>query len=150
MIKNFRFTDKDNKTHVAIPFFIDREYAALHVSCQYSPKTVEDINIAEALAREAVQKYFSPLAEEIIDWKQFLPIQNLITLSIDYEQEYIGCAHRHDFCQRHVISSALASPGFIRHRVLPGQWRVVLSIHAVYAPVDYELIVEAGDDVGQV
>lgn len=147
LTKNFHFTAKDNKTHVSMPFSINREYAALHVRCRYSPKTLEELSLAEELAREAIRKYLSPSLEEAPDWKKFLPIHNLITLSIDYEQEYAGCAHRHAPRQHHVISAGFASPGFERRRVLPGRWRAVLSVHAVYVPVDYELIIEAGDDI---
>lgn len=148
LTSNFTFTPKDMKTHVFIPFRIDQEYHALYVRCRYSPKTVEDMLLAERLAREAIRKYFSPSRQEDADWRSFLSIQNLITLSIDYEQEYAGCTHRHDAEQHHMISSNYASPGFDKRRVLPGQWQAVLSLHAVYVPVDYELVIEAGDDVG--
>ena len=54
-----------------------------------------------------------------------------MTFSLDHEDEYIGCAHRHSPVMDHIISKEYSSPGFFRHAVVPGRWNCVLNCHAV-------------------
>ncbi len=141
--QSFKLLPEQSKTHIHVPFVLDKEYSALHLSCSYSPKTVEDITLSEQMIKQAIQDYIPEDQRDTIHWRQCLPISNLVTISLDYEKAFIGCAHRHDPQQHHVISGTEASPGFNKQQIFPGQWRAVISLHSVSVPVDYQLCIEA-------
>ena len=44
--------------------------------------------------------------------KIYLPIKNLVTVSLDSSREYLGAAHRQSNKQEHIISPAFSSAGF--------------------------------------
>lgn len=46
--------------------------------------------------------------------ENYLPIKNLVTVSLDSSREYLGAAHRQSNKQEHIISSAFSSAGFLR------------------------------------
>jgi hypothetical protein len=80
--------------------------------------------------------------------EQFLPsVVSLITLSLDYNGRYLGCAHRHAPEQRHIISADFSSPGFLRQPALAGDWQAVINVHSVVCgEVRYHLRVLAHDE----
>ena len=76
--------------------------------------------------------------------RSFLPLVNLVTLSVDAPDGYRGCAHRHDPVQTHVLRAEDSSPGFDDGAILAGSWRVVINVHAVVtSPCTYHLKVTA-------
>jgi hypothetical protein len=124
---------RDEKTNVSIPFTVEKDFGSLELVCAYEPKNYDDEEQAKQLIEECVrchvpEKYWKNL--EPLD--QFLPsVVNLVTLSVDYNGCYLGCAHRHAPEQRHIISGNFSSPGFLRQPVLAGNWSAVLNVHAV-------------------
>ena len=105
----------------------------------------------EAYAKEieaGIAKYVPENARaEYGNWKDYLPLVNFVTFSLDYEDEYIGCAHRHSPVMDHIISPDYSSAGFIRHKILPGVWNCVLNCHAVVDDVvTYSLKVYGADE----
>lgn len=45
--KTLIFTPKNNKTNYSIPFTLEHSYDRLNISCRYSPKIVDDLELAK-------------------------------------------------------------------------------------------------------
>ena len=123
---------EDSKTNVDLPFFLSRPFAALFIRTSYEPKIVADESLSRKLIEAGIERYIPENARERWGkWRDYMPVLNFITLSLDHEDEYIGCAHRQSPVQDHIISASYSSPGFLRHEIDPGEWNCVLNCHAV-------------------
>ena len=132
---NLNFTGEDNKTHRYVPFSLAKEYDSLHMFFEYSPKTVEDETFAKQIIEETTRKYLQKEQISANDWRTFLPVNNLLTLSLCRNGKYIGCAHRQPPKQHIIISAEISSCGFIPHSVTSGAWEAIISLHAISTPV---------------
>ncbi len=144
--ETFTFAPDDSKTNHSVPFYLPRDYHALRFECRYSPKVIEDKELALQVVRASIGRYVPryqlPLYAKQLEQGENLV--NLLTLSIDCGDEYLGCAHRHAARQTHTISKAGSSPGFIRHAAAAGHWRAVINIHSITSPeLQYHLTVTA-------
>jgi hypothetical protein len=138
----------DSKTNLCVDIPVSRDFWCLEFLCSYSPKILEDREKSRELIQGGLKKYVpAQFMGQYGDWEKFLPVVSLITLSIDYGDRYLGCAHRHAPEQRHIISAAFSSPGFFRHAAVQGPWRAVINIHAVVCDsVAYHLTVQGWDE----
>ena len=138
----------DTKTNIDIPLRISRPYHVLFIRTAYEPKIVSDLEFARQEIEAGIAKYVPENARAVYgNWKDYLPLVNFVTFSLDYENEYIGCAHRHSPVMDHIISPDYSSAGFIRHKILPGTWNCVLNCHAVVDDVvTYSLKVYGADE----
>jgi hypothetical protein len=60
-------------------------------------------------------------------------VNNLVTVSVYCEDEYIGCAHRHEASQK-IILSKNSTKGFKNIMIKPySKLEIVLSVHAAYS-----------------
>lgn len=125
-------TPADSKTHIPLAFEVPAGLAAMEVRFSYAPKRCEDPALARRLILEGLEKY-APAAtpEQSLRWEDYLPVQNLLTLSLDTPSGYAGCAHRHNPVQRHIIAPGNCSPGFSAAKLEAGLWRAVVSAHCV-------------------
>ena len=146
--KTICMTPADSKTNIDILLNIPKEYAALFIRTRYDPKIVADEELARQQIEAGAKRYVPEQdLKKFGSWRNYLPVLNFVTLSLDHEDEYIGCAHRHSPAQDHIISPAYSSPGFIRHAVSPGTWHFVLNCHAVVdALVTYSLQVFGAEE----
>lgn len=133
-------TEKNDRDHVCIPFRVESEYEKLKIECHYSPKYIKDENVIIAAVQDCYNKYL--LEEdrpETIDPEEY-QLKNLITISLDCNGEYLGAAHRQSPDQTHMISSDCSSVGFYKHSIDHGEWRAVISVHALKGKdVKYQL-----------
>lgn len=75
-----------------------------------------------------------------------MPLNNHLTLSLDYNDEYLGCAHRHPNKQKHIISPEFSSPGFLKHKIQMGSWKAVINLHHIAGGnVDYHIKISGID-----
>ncbi|MDR0731629.1 MAG: hypothetical protein LBF63_08170 [Treponema sp.] len=123
----------DEKTNVLASFPVEKDFDSLELVYAYEPKGYDDAGAArrmiEACVRRCVPEEYRRNLEPL---DRFLPsVKSLVTLSLDYNGRYLGCAHRHAPQQRHIISANFSSPGFLRQPARAGNWRVVLNVHAV-------------------
>lgn len=137
---------QDDKTNYILGFEVPAGVQKLRFTCSYSPKTVEDAELAKRAARCSIGRYVPrwqlPLYEE--RESEEIKLVNLITLSLDCGEDYLGCAHRQAPEQEHVLSAEMSSPGFVRHTPRAGQYRAVLNVHSITSPqVAYRLLVTA-------
>jgi hypothetical protein len=123
----------DAKTNVCVPFPVERDFAALEFIYAYEPKDCDDEEAARRMIAEGVRRFVPEEYRKSLELpERFLPsVKSLVTLSIDYNGRYLGCAHRHAPEQRHIISADFSSPGFFRQPILAGNWRVVINVHSV-------------------
>lgn len=143
-------TALSSKTHITYAFHMDEPAACLLFDFTYSPKHLEDREASRELIVGAIDKYASPSNAEWQKtmWERFLPLQNLLTLSIDDPSSFRGSAHRHPPNQRHLLAEEKASPGFIAGVLPAGIWKVTLSVHCVVTPTcTYSLVVKKGRDM---
>ena len=134
-----KITVDDDKTNIIHRFDVPENIKSLKIKYSYSPKTVEDKETAVRLVRDCLEKY-----DEKPDGKieSNLSVKNLITLSLDDITSYRGAAHRQANEQEHIISEDYASPGFIKGKIIDGEWKLVLNVHYVGCDVDYEISID--------
>lgn len=127
--KEIILSPKDEKTNVPIEFIIDRPVRSIKITYSYSPKELTDesaarLKIEQCLIRDGEE-------EKLSSWREFLPILNLVTLSLDDPYTFRGAAHRHAYTQEHIISENEASHGFIKGKIHEGKWILQLNVHAL-------------------
>ena len=151
--KRFAFTEADVRKNVLVPFRVERDYERLAIRLRYGPKSIRDPEIILPKIEACVNTYFPGdfrLTEE--DMKEFDQLLNFVTLSLDKDGEYVGCAHRHPPEQTILISAQGSTWGFAPTPAEKGDWRIVLHVQAVVVgTIDYQLEVyglergESGD-----
>ena len=144
--KTFFFHPEDDKTNHYIAFFLPQDYHTLQFECEYGPKFIEDKEMSEQAMRASIGRYVPryqlPLYAQTLKMGESLV--NLLTFSLDHEELYLGCAHRHAAHQVHTLSAAGSSPGFVRHGATAGHWRAAINIHSITSPeVAYHLTITA-------
>ncbi len=139
--KTVILTPSHSKTNVEIPICIREDHPALLFRVSYSPKSVDDMDLAKKEIEAALRKYIpEDRREQYGSWENYAPLVSLVTLSLDQNGRYLGCAHRHAPVQKHILSAGYSSPGFYRCPHTAGDWRAVINVHAVVSPeVRYEL-----------
>lgn len=134
-----RITTANDKTNLIHKFDVPKGVKELRIKYRYSPKTLEDREKAAAIVRSCFDKYDEKLSGRPAD---YLPVKNLVTLSLDGVGIYRGAAHRQDDVQEHIIGADSASPGFIKGDIAAGEWDVVLNVHSISCDVDYIIEIE--------
>lgn len=124
---------EQSKTNVLFSFTVPVPQDRLRIHFSYSPKRLDDMETAKVLIDEGVKRY-NPEAFEAVgyDWKDYLPLNNLLTLSADCNGVYRGCGHRQSPNQEIVIGPFPdVSDGFYPGPVEKGLWQIAISVHAV-------------------
>ncbi len=124
-------TDEDNKRNLPIPFFVPEDMEALHILFFYEPKTSDDREKQLALAEENIRRDAPGDWGREYDPAAFLPLKNLLTLSLDDPFGYRGAAHRQSPRQEHWISETDASPGFFAGKLPGGSYCLTVSVHGL-------------------
>ncbi len=127
-------TPKQDKTNLFFDFDVPDGIERLIIDYSYSPKTVDDEHTAIKLIKEKMKQYGADGKAE-----DYLPIKNLITLSLNDEKSYRGAAHRQADTQHHEISKGFADSGFIKGEIGSGKWKIALNVHCCACDVNYEI-----------
>lgn len=137
-----------SKTNVFHSFVLDQSYEELEIRFSYLPKKHPSRTKSLELVKAAMGIYAPPPFEHAYGKAEdYLPIVNLLTVSIEDPNGYRGCAHRHADTQIHFINDLFASPGFYRGRIPAGEWRVGINLHCVVTDnCTYSLQVLAGGE----
>ena len=128
---------EQDKTNIPLEFTVPEGIEKLIIDYGYSPKTLEDGEKAEKLLAKSIEKYLG--GEYRAEPQDFMPVKNLITLSLDDNGEYRGAAHRQADKQHHEISKDFASPGFVKGEIHSGKWQVVLNVHCCACEINYRI-----------
>ena len=132
-----RVLPEQDKTNIPLEFTVPGGIEKLTIDYEYSPKILEDEKKAEKLLTKSIEKYLGD--EYKAEPKDFMPVKNLITLSLDDNGEYRGAAHRQADKQHHEISRDFASPGLVKGEIHSGKWQVVLNVHCCACDVHYKI-----------
>ncbi len=141
------------QTHLTHSFVVSEHCRKLHIDFSYSPKSLDDETLSREIIGESLRKYtdagdnaYGGQAFEE-SWKRFLPLKNLITVSVDDPNGFRGACHRQDPKQQLFLAADSASPGLMPGPIIQGTWSVTLSVHAlVTEKCDVSLVVWEGDD----
>ncbi len=137
-------TPAQDKTNISFAFEVPAGVAELHIDYSYAPKIMEDEDAAVRMISDALEKYLG--SENGKDPRDFLPVKNLITVSVDDPAGYRGAAHRQPNEQHIVIGTAKTTPGFTKGAVRSGSWRVMLNVHCCACDVNYSLKISGGEE----
>ncbi len=125
----------DERSNRYIPFSVPEGIKRLFITYSYSPKILEDKEKSYELICENILRDAPEDVNRYPDYEEFMPLKNLVTLSLDSPEEFRGAAHRHDETQFHEIGENFASPGFLKSKIIAGEWRLSLNIHAVVTDI---------------
>lgn len=133
----YQWSSQDTSSDIVFSFQCPAEVEELVVSFTYSPGEEATREICLPAVQAAVTRYYGGYPQEIepMTAEQFLPVKNLITLSLAREGVYLGNAHRWAPEQEHVISCRYASSGFCCPVSMAGAWTGMLHLHEVLSPV---------------
>ena len=126
--KSITVTPENEKTNIFLPFTVEDSLKKLEIDYSYSPKELLDEEKNICLVKKNLQR---DGFEDTGDYSEFIPLKNLITLSLDSPEGYVGAAHRQAATQYHEISEDFASVGFDRVKIIKGEWVLALNLHAV-------------------
>ncbi len=140
-------TPDDEKSGRYIPFTVEGKVKKLFITYSYSPKLLDDGEKAISLIKENILRDAPEDCDVYSDYSKFLPLKNLVTLSLISPAGYRGAAHRQDSEQYHEIGEAYASPGFFKGSIEQGQWSLRLDAHAVVSDkVSCKIRIEAEEE----
>lgn len=118
------------KTNIPLPFRVPENARRLRITYSYAPKELSGA-AGETLAEACLLRDADVLRNEYPAAEHFLPLKNLVTLSLDDPYAYRGAAHRQAARQVHEITDSFASPGFYAGMVFAGEWKLTLNVHAL-------------------
>ena len=123
---------EDEKSGRLIPFDVPEGVKKLCITYSYAPKILEDKEKSYELIKENLIRDAGEDAREYTDYEEFMPLKNLVTLAlISADGSYRGAAHRQADNQYHEICEDFASPGFVKSKIIAGQWSLRLHVHAL-------------------
>lgn len=134
-----RIIPENDKSNLVHRFDVPNGVKALKIKFEYSPKTISDRETAIAIIRKCFDKYDEQMVGRPAE---YLPVNNLVTISLDDNGRYRGAAHRQANSQEHIISEDFASNGFIKGIINAGEWDIVLNVHYAGCDIDYTVEIE--------
>lgn len=144
--KTWQWTPADTKTDVSFSFTCPEHTEALCLTFSFSPDALREEQACLPPIEHALEQYYDgrDRNREPMEASGFLPLKNLITLSLSREGVYMGNAHRWQASQVHVLTKEKADPGFTVPERLEGDWEGMLHLHAICTSAcGGELTVEA-------
>lgn len=121
----------DEKSTRLIPFTVPEGVSRLFIMYSYSPKILKDKAKSFELIKENLIRDAGDDWTQYKDYEEFLPLKNLVTLSLRSPDGFRGSAHRQADNQYHEIGENFVSPGFIKGKITAGQWNLCLDVHAL-------------------
>lgn len=143
--KQIKLTQEDSCSHMNIPFKVPSDGEFLYVKFSYFPKYLEDKESSFKQLLTNLEHYAPNKTFSEKDLEEFLPIKNLLTVSLDSPFGFVGTAHRHTIKQNHTISERKSSNGFLRQKIIKGEWNITISAHLIVTPyvnIDLEVSYE--------
>lgn len=129
------FRPNDEKSTRFIPFKVPEGVEKLCITYSYSPKILEDKEKSYELIKENLIRDAGEDWAEYTDFDGFMPLKNLVTLALRSPEKFRGAAHRQANEQYHEVGEGFASPGFIKGKIIEGQWVLCLNVHALVTDI---------------
>lgn len=125
-----RVLPENEKTNLVLPFTVPFDASKIQIFYTYAPKMLDGtpaLEKAEACLCRDAGEYRGEYPAAAC----YLPLNNLITLSLDAPDGYRGCAHRQAPQQTHILTQNSCSPGFLPGKIQKGEWKLWLHVHAL-------------------
>lgn len=117
---------KDKKKHLSYAFEVKENFDILKIEFSYSPKELACKTSSKKIISKCLKKYTDMEKSEIeLKYKNYLPLKNLLTISIDDSNGFRGAAHRQNNNEIFNLSADFASPGMISGLVTKGSWNII-------------------------
>jgi hypothetical protein len=140
VLKEQRRLTAESCKHLYFSFDLPHDGKELCVRFGFSPSKLEDNNRAIELIRQGMAVYQPGTKYEDSQLEEYLPLKNMLTLSIDSPQGFVGTAHRFCAKQIHKITAQKSSRGFLPQPIEKGRWSVTVSaFHFVTPFVEFDL-----------
>lgn len=140
-----RVTPAQEKTNIVLSFSVPDGAKLLKISYSYAPKELSGA-AGQMRAEECLLRDAGAFRAEYPSAGHYLPLKNLITLSLDDPNGYRGAAHRQAPQQVHILRETEASPGFYMGLIPCGEWKLVLNVHALVTEYcDCTVKIEVGE-----
>ena len=121
----------DTQSNVKIPFQLKEKASVLMIHFTYSPEKSSD-EIALKQVKEGIKKYaLKDYTESQLSAEAYLPVDNLITLSLSKDGKYLGGHHNKSSNQTITLTNDKASFGFWPVEIEPAKWELQLNCHCV-------------------
>lgn len=121
-----------SKTHISYMFDVKDPIKELCIEFTFEPSCLEDEEDSKKIIGNCLKQYSNKKIDSIDDvTKHFMPIRNLLTLSLDGPEGFRGATHRHCIKQHLSLTTESASPGLLPGAIELGVWTVTISIHAI-------------------
>ncbi len=128
--ERYQLGERHHQTHIKVPFVVAEAYEYIMIQFSYGPQIVYTEE-AKPYLEQAVLRYFTPEEQTEGNWQNFLPLVNLLTLSVSQEGHYLGCYHHKAATQEIYLSAKTSSLGFERVSPTPGFWELQISLHCM-------------------
>ncbi len=132
LIQQGKLSPADSCRNISVPFELREETQQLNISFSYKPKILNDSAIAEKIMEGCINDYSSEEQEEFIKrFNENMPLNNLLTISLDDPSGFRGAVHRHLNNQHLFVRKDSATFGLIAGDIPLGKWIVTISVHSV-------------------
>ncbi len=134
--QSYQWTPEDTGQDVLFAFTCPPEIQSVLIRFWFSPGSEYAEAICKQQIEDALTRYYDRYPREIQPMKadQFMPIKNLITISLEREGIYLGNAHRWAPKQEHLLTVERASLGFVPPESIEGCWTGMLHLHEIISP----------------
>lgn len=137
-----------SKSQISYSFNVKSGAERFNIFFDFNPKKLDNKELSKKIILECMDKYASgerKVSEE--EWEDYLPVKNLLTISIDDNKEFRGAAHRQPDGSIFFIDKESVSPGLVAGELRAGQWTVTISVHCVVTDIcSYKLHIWTGED----
>lgn len=131
--QEYVWSPADAQTDVPFAFCCTQDITEIRILFSFSPGMETAEEICRPQVEKALARYYDcyPRTLQPMDENRFLPVKNLVTLSVDCQGVYLGNAHRWDTQQEHIFNRAWASRGFHPPAQMAGDWTGMLHLHEI-------------------
>lgn len=131
----YKLSEKNSRTNLYIPVKLDLSYDRLLIDFEYNPKYI-DVEEAREIIEKSLQYYIPDYIPEdkmgiYGNVENYLPLENLITLSLDHNGNYMGAHHCKESVQNIVISKTESTKGFSKQQISKGVWDIQMNLHCI-------------------
>lgn len=130
---SYRFTPDDTAKDIPFSFEAPVGTDRVELLLRFDPACETEEALCCEPIKRAIGEYYAGNAAAFTEdsWLDYLPLKNLITISLDHNGTYLGNAHRWDNRQAHVFHADHAPRGFLNPDTLCGSWSGMLHIHEI-------------------
>ncbi|MFT8836548.1 hypothetical protein [Liquorilactobacillus satsumensis] len=127
LTRHFELGPQDDKTTIPVKFTLTAAVGLL-IDFAYAPQNVEPARATRLIKAELLAADLPAAPQNVA---QYLPLQNLITISAAKDGHYLGNHHYKAPQQQILLSPEHSSLGYLKPDVISGQWQISLHQHCI-------------------